>query len=196
MNIDPGFAPFLWQIDEMLHHLQQNLKSMRFRHFSRWYHRRHFLRIGYYRSYRKWLPPLVLVRVGDQNSFSASGKDDSNADLSILWAWPSRRATSSCPAAGKSRAAAVMTMTRASYTPSLGNYGKKWDSPPPGLGRWSEIRFVTRSGKQICKFNFLVEVEKSADGRLEVKLDPSEHQRYVWASEEEVRVRMWSWSSP
>ena len=82
-----------------------------------------------------------------------------------------------------------MTMTRASYTPSLGNYGKKRVPAPPGLGHWSEIRFVTRSGKQICKFNFLVEVEKSADGRLEVKLDPSEHQRYVWASEEEVRVR-------
>ena len=32
-------------------------------------------------------------------------------------------------------------------------------------------------------------MEKGADGRLEVKLDPSEHQRFVWGSEEEVRVR-------
>lgn len=44
--------------------------------------------------------------------------------------------------------------------------------------------FTSRTGKQICKFNFLVEVEQ---GKLDVKLDPSEHQSYVWASEEEVR---------
>lgn len=49
--------------------------------------------------------------------------------------------------------------------------------------------FVSRSGKQICKFNFMVDAEKSADGTLQVKLDPDEHQRFVWASEEEVRTK-------
>lgn len=49
--------------------------------------------------------------------------------------------------------------------------------------------FVSRSGKQVCKFNFLVEAEQITEGRLEVKLNPVEHQRFVWASEGEVRAR-------
>ncbi|RYP49540.1 hypothetical protein DL768_004742 [Monosporascus sp. mg162] len=44
--------------------------------------------------------------------------------------------------------------------------------------------FTSRSGKKICKFNFVVE----AEGRLEARLDPKEHQRFVWASEGEVRA--------
>jgi 8-oxo-dGTP pyrophosphatase MutT (NUDIX family) len=48
--------------------------------------------------------------------------------------------------------------------------------------------FRTRSGKAICKFNFLVET-KSAGGAIDVKLNPEEHQRFVWASEEEVKAR-------
>jgi 8-oxo-dGTP pyrophosphatase MutT (NUDIX family) len=49
--------------------------------------------------------------------------------------------------------------------------------------------FTSRSGKRICKFNFVVQVETDAESRLMVKLDPEEHQRFVWASEEEVRTR-------
>jgi len=48
--------------------------------------------------------------------------------------------------------------------------------------------FLSRSGKLICKFHFLVDAKKGADGRLHVKLDPREHQNYVWATEEEVQV--------
>lgn len=48
--------------------------------------------------------------------------------------------------------------------------------------------FETRSGKRICRFNFLVET-KSTEGTTDVKLNPEEHQRFVWASEEEVRAR-------
>lgn len=49
--------------------------------------------------------------------------------------------------------------------------------------------FLSRSGKQICRFTFVVQVETNTEGRFEVKLDPEEHQRFVWASETEVRER-------
>jgi 8-oxo-dGTP pyrophosphatase MutT (NUDIX family) len=49
--------------------------------------------------------------------------------------------------------------------------------------------FLTRSGNLVCKFSFLVDAEKAAGGKLDVKLDPSEHQNYVWAAEEEVKAR-------
>jgi 8-oxo-dGTP pyrophosphatase MutT (NUDIX family) len=49
--------------------------------------------------------------------------------------------------------------------------------------------FVTRSGKLVCKFNFLVDAEEGAGRKLDVKLDPSEHQNYIWAAEEEVKAR-------
>lgn len=48
--------------------------------------------------------------------------------------------------------------------------------------------FRSRRGKSVCKFNFLV-VTKSAEGTIDVKLDPKEHQNFVWACEEEVRAR-------
>jgi 8-oxo-dGTP pyrophosphatase MutT (NUDIX family) len=48
--------------------------------------------------------------------------------------------------------------------------------------------FRSRSGKRVCKFNFLVET-KSAEGTMDVKLDPEEHQSFVWATEGEVRAR-------
>ena len=48
--------------------------------------------------------------------------------------------------------------------------------------------FESRRGKRICKFNFLVET-KSGERTMDVKLDPKEHQRFVWASEGEVRAR-------
>lgn len=46
--------------------------------------------------------------------------------------------------------------------------------------------FTTGSGNLVCKIHFAVEAERSADGKLDVKLDPEEHQDYVWATEEEV----------
>ncbi|KAF1808687.1 hypothetical protein P152DRAFT_404915 [Eremomyces bilateralis CBS 781.70] len=48
--------------------------------------------------------------------------------------------------------------------------------------------FTSRSGKEIGKFHFMVQVEKG-EGPLEVKLDPEEHQQWVWASEEEVKAK-------
>ncbi|KAI9785994.1 MAG: hypothetical protein M1839_008260 [Geoglossum umbratile] len=56
--------------------------------------------------------------------------------------------------------------------------------PPVGGGHF----FRTRSGKQVCKLSFLVDVERGPGGMLRVKLDPDEHQNYVWAAEEEVRT--------
>jgi 8-oxo-dGTP pyrophosphatase MutT (NUDIX family) len=49
--------------------------------------------------------------------------------------------------------------------------------------------FLSRGGKLVYKFSFLVDVEKGEGGKLDVKLDPGEHQKYVWATEEEVRAR-------
>ena len=49
--------------------------------------------------------------------------------------------------------------------------------------------FSTRSGKKICKFVFLVEVEANSDGGYDVTLDPKEHQQFVWATEEDVKAR-------
>jgi 8-oxo-dGTP pyrophosphatase MutT (NUDIX family) len=48
--------------------------------------------------------------------------------------------------------------------------------------------FETKTGKQVCKFNFLVEPEKNPDEKLDVKLSAREHQNYVWAAEEEVKA--------
>ncbi|KAH9824545.1 NUDIX domain [Teratosphaeria destructans] len=48
--------------------------------------------------------------------------------------------------------------------------------------------FTTGSGKRICKFLFLVEVEDERKGGMgKVRLDEREHQAFVWASEGEVR---------
>ncbi|CAN8096961.1 unnamed protein product [Discula destructiva] len=52
--------------------------------------------------------------------------------------------------------------------------------------------FHTRSGKRIMKFTFLVEVDDSTD----VKLDPNEHQDYVWATEDECRAKKVRRSAP
>ncbi|KAK4936323.1 hypothetical protein LTR10_022751 [Elasticomyces elasticus] len=48
--------------------------------------------------------------------------------------------------------------------------------------------FSTRTGKTVCKFEFLVEAEKTQNGTLNVKLDPREHQNYVWATEDQVKA--------
>jgi 8-oxo-dGTP pyrophosphatase MutT (NUDIX family) len=49
--------------------------------------------------------------------------------------------------------------------------------------------FSTSSGKNICKFTFLVEVETNSDGGFDVTLDPKEHQRFVWATEQDVLAK-------
>lgn len=49
--------------------------------------------------------------------------------------------------------------------------------------------FVSRSGKPICKLNFVVDVEEGVEGSLQPRLDPNEHQQFVWATEVEVRSR-------
>ena len=36
---------------------------------------------------------------------------------------------------------------------------------------------------------FVVQVEKDALGQLNVRLDPEEHQHFVWASEDEVKSK-------
>ncbi|KAG4428729.1 hypothetical protein IFR05_015791 [Cadophora sp. M221] len=45
------------------------------------------------------------------------------------------------------------------------------------------LAFVTRRGLRVVKFAFEVEVEEGG----EVKLDKNEHQRFLWAGEEECR---------
>jgi 8-oxo-dGTP pyrophosphatase MutT (NUDIX family) len=47
--------------------------------------------------------------------------------------------------------------------------------------------FSSRSGKKICKFTFMVETEHVAERWPEVRIDPEEHQQFLWASEDEVR---------
>ena len=50
-------------------------------------------------------------------------------------------------------------------------------------------QFVSSSGRHVGKFIFVVEVDRSAEGGiLEVKLCSTEHQRFVWAKEDEVRA--------
>ncbi|KAH7244054.1 NUDIX hydrolase domain-like protein [Fusarium redolens] len=55
---------------------------------------------------------------------------------------------------------------------------------PDGANGKPGAVFTNRTGKRFfCKFSFEVDVEDTA----EVKLDPKEHQDYVWATEEEVK---------
>jgi len=52
------------------------------------------------------------------------------------------------------------------------------------VGSADGMTFVTRRGLQVVKFAFEVEVRSGE----EVKLDVKEHQRYLWAREEEIRM--------
>ncbi|KAF4470484.1 hypothetical protein FALBO_2610 [Fusarium albosuccineum] len=55
---------------------------------------------------------------------------------------------------------------------------------PDGLNGRPGAVFTNRTGKRFfCKFSFIVDVDQGQ----EVKLDPKEHQDFVWATEEEVR---------
>ena len=49
--------------------------------------------------------------------------------------------------------------------------------------------FTSRSGKRICKFVFVVQVEQGAEGHLDVELDPEEHRQFLWASQDEVKAK-------
>jgi 8-oxo-dGTP pyrophosphatase MutT (NUDIX family) len=51
------------------------------------------------------------------------------------------------------------------------------------VGPGDGIVFFTRKGLKVCKYTLEVEVE-STEG---VKLDPNEHQNYIWVTEEECR---------
>jgi 8-oxo-dGTP pyrophosphatase MutT (NUDIX family) len=57
----------------------------------------------------------------------------------------------------------------------------------PSVG--SPYLFSSGSGNKICKFTFVVETEHAAERRPEVRTDPLEHQRFLWASEDEVRSK-------
>lgn len=48
---------------------------------------------------------------------------------------------------------------------------------------------LSPTNNQICKFNFLVDAKGNADSRLEVTMNPEEHQKFVWATEAEVRCK-------
>ena len=56
-----------------------------------------------------------------------------------------------------------------------------------GLGGEDGYVFETRRGLKVRRFSFVVDVELNGDGKGEVTLDPDEHQRFSWASEEECR---------
>lgn len=49
--------------------------------------------------------------------------------------------------------------------------------------------FTLDDGKKVCQFNFAVRVTAEGVTPPVVKLDPKEHQRFVWASEDEVKAR-------
>jgi 8-oxo-dGTP pyrophosphatase MutT (NUDIX family) len=49
--------------------------------------------------------------------------------------------------------------------------------------------FHSSSGKVVCRFNFIVEPRTGGAGELEVKLDPNEHQAFVWATEKDVKMK-------
>lgn len=46
--------------------------------------------------------------------------------------------------------------------------------------------FTLRDGRKVCQFNFVAHVKVEGQELPSVKLAPAEHQRYVWATEEEV----------
>ncbi|KAH4189081.1 hypothetical protein HBH42_139050 [Parastagonospora nodorum] len=58
-------------------------------------------------------------------------------------------------------------------------------------GQVSEPYFFTLDdGKIVCQFNFLVQVDVNDYGHPpDTRLDPKEHQRFIWATEDEVKAR-------
>lgn len=53
--------------------------------------------------------------------------------------------------------------------------------------------FTLDDGKEVCQFNFLAKVANDGGDEskgVKVKLEPREHQRFVWATGDDVRARM------
>ncbi|KAF3003225.1 hypothetical protein E8E13_009897 [Curvularia kusanoi] len=48
--------------------------------------------------------------------------------------------------------------------------------------------FKRSNGDTVCRFNFAVYVAADKDGVPSVRLDPNEHQNFVWATEDEVKT--------
>ncbi|KAI1130833.1 NUDIX hydrolase domain-like protein [Nemania abortiva] len=49
--------------------------------------------------------------------------------------------------------------------------------------------FTLRNGNRVCQFNFAVHAKADPGTPLVVRLDPKEHQRFVWATEGEVKAK-------
>ncbi|TID16853.1 ATP-dependent (S)-NAD(P)H-hydrate dehydratase [Venturia nashicola] len=49
--------------------------------------------------------------------------------------------------------------------------------------------FGTRRGLVVSRYNFIVEPVMGEAGELNVKLDPNEHEAFVWATEEDIKSR-------
>ncbi|KAI0436279.1 NUDIX hydrolase domain-like protein [Xylaria telfairii] len=49
--------------------------------------------------------------------------------------------------------------------------------------------FTLDNGKAVCQFNFALRVTMKGEPPLPVKLNPEEHQRFVWATEGEVKTK-------
>lgn len=67
------------------------------------------------------------------------------------------------------------------------DHGAEVDGRVGELGGQS---FRSRSGKLVCKFQFVMQVDMGREeegGKVRVKLDPNEHFAYAWVTEDEVR---------
>jgi 8-oxo-dGTP pyrophosphatase MutT (NUDIX family) len=49
--------------------------------------------------------------------------------------------------------------------------------------------FTLSDGKKVCQFNFAVHVRTDSGASSVVRLNPEEHQRFVWTTEDEVKAR-------
>lgn len=49
--------------------------------------------------------------------------------------------------------------------------------------------FTLSDGKKVCQFNFIVHVRTGSGTPSAVRLNPEEHQRFIWATEGEIKMR-------
>ena len=49
--------------------------------------------------------------------------------------------------------------------------------------------FTLRNGKKVCQFNFAVHIRVEGGFPSAARLDPKEHQRFVWATEDEIQAK-------
>ncbi|KXJ87938.1 hypothetical protein Micbo1qcDRAFT_215248 [Microdochium bolleyi] len=96
-----------------------------------------------------------------------------------------------CPASSAARKEEKNKTTTTTFSDAAGpREGEGWE-PAWGEHMGGQF-FFSRSGKLVCKFQFVVEVERrtpTGSGAPEVRLDPNEHFAYVWATEAEVRAK-------